>query len=472
MGSQTATKTPSKHDRYRNYKELTSSPEYLQELDQAVEALREAGVLGVYFQIPSVDGRALGKLVTLDHFASTARKGIRLHYGAITDARENVFGELIAFDEEEREGMGIPDLSTLRVHPWEPRLASVMCFFYDEDDGELLDHCVRGNLLRLEQEMLDQYSLEMLCGVEPEMMWLRKDASGALEHTTSAFSFYEITNFNELQPILLDILEYGSELQLDISHGDSEDSSQLEINLAPKTALEFADNFFRYRQLCRVVARKHDMTCTFMPKPFMGVSGNGHHHHLSLVDLEGENVVLGDQKGDCRLSETGVHFLGGLLQHADALTLLGSPTINSYKRFWDIGYWAPFHKSYDYNNRTSLIRIPAPGRFEIRQFDASCNVYMTLSGCLAAGLEGMHEGIDPGPPTPGNVAADIRVPREERIPITYDEALQAFEQDELMTRAFRPGLHHAFVELRKDDWQRYWGQVSDWETDFYLERWP
>lgn len=464
--------TASRYDIHRNYKELTTGSAFQEELSSTLAELRDAGVKGVYFQIPSVDGRALGKLVTLDHLESTAMKGIRLHYGAITDARENLFGELISFGEEEREGMGIPDLSTLRIHPWEPRLASVMCFFHNEETGELLDHCVRGNLLRMENNLLEQHSLRMMTGVEPEMMWLRKDAEGKPEHTTSAFSFYEISNFNELQPILMDVLEYGEALGLDISHGDSEDSSQLEINLAPKTALDFADDFFRYRQLCRVIARRHEMICTFMAKPFMGVSGNGHHHHISLIDLEGENVILGEGKGDCRLSPVGVSFLGGLLEHADALTLLGSPTVNSYKRFWDIGYWAPFHKSYDYNNRTSLIRVPAPGRFEIRQFDGSCNVYMTLAGCLAAGLDGINNETDPGDPTPGNVAADIRVPREERIPITYDEALDSFERDGLMTDAFRPNLHRAFMELRRDDWQRYWAQVSQWEMDFYLERWP
>ncbi len=462
----------SKSEVHRNYRELTSSDTYREQLQEVDERLRAAGVEGVYFQVSSVDGRALGKLAAIEHFASTATKGIRLHYGAVTDARENIFGELLAFGEEAPEGIGIPDLSTIRIHPWEPRLASVMCFFHDEDSGELLDHCVRGNLMRLEDRLWQGHAMRMFCGVEPEMMWLREGADGEVEHSTSAFSFYEISNFQALQPVLLDLLEYGRGLELDISHGDSEDCSQLEINLAPKTLLEFADNFFRYRQLCRVVAKKHSMTCTFMPKPYMGVSGNGHHHHVSLVDDQGENAILGELKGNCRLSETGVHCLGGLLEHADALTLLGSPTVNSYKRFWDVGMWAPFHKSFDYNNRTSLIRIPAPGRFEIRQFDGSCNVYMTLAGCIAAGLDGIENRIDPGEPTRGNVAGDIRVPRHERIPITYDEALTAFEEDPLMKEAFKPDLYRSFVELRHDDWQRYWAQVSAWEKEFYLERWP
>jgi glutamine synthetase len=455
-----------------DYRHLTAGGDFQAQLDAAHERLSAAGVEGVYLQIPSVDGRALGKLTTLEHFREAATNGIRLHYGAITDARVDLFGELIAFGEEEREGIGIPDLSTLRIHPWEPRLASAMCFFHNEDTGALLDHCVRGNLLRVENEIRSATGLGIFCGIEPEMMWLRKPEDGPLEHTTSALSFYEVSSFQDLEPVLLDILSYGKGLGLDISHGDSEDSSQLEINLAPKSLLTYADSFFRYRQMCRVVASKHGLICTFMPKPFMGCSGNGHHHHLSLVDDDGQNAVLGDLKGDCRLSEVGVGFLGGLLEHADALTLVGSPTVNSYKRFWDVGHWAPFHKSYDYNNRTSLIRIPAPGRFEMRQFDGSCNAYMTLAACAIAGLDGIKRGLDPGDPTHENVAVDLKVARSERIPITYDEALASFRDDPLMTEAFAPDLHRAFIELREDDWQRYWAQVSQWELDFYLERWP
>lgn len=456
----------------RNYKELTASASFRAELDDAHARLRESGVEGVYFTLPSVDGRALGKFVTLDHFQDTSMSGIRLHYGAITDARMNLFGELIGFGEEELEGMGIPDLGTLRVLPWEPRTARVLCFFHDEETGELLDHDARGNLLRLETLLEEEAGLRMLCGIEPEMMFLRKNADGSVEHTTSAFSFYEIANFHELQPILLDLLQFGAALGLKISHGDSEDSSQLEINQVPATPLDYADDFFTYRQLCRVVARKHGLICTFMPKPFMGCSGNGHHHHVSLVDAAGNNQIRGDLRGAARLSETGVHFLGGLLAHADAITLVGAPTVNSYKRYWDVGYWAPFHKSYDYNNRTSLVRIPAPGRFEMRQFDGSCNCYLSIGACLMAGLDGMRKQLDPGDPRHENVGSDLRVPRAERIPITLDEAIAAFEADELMHELFLPGLYRAFLELRKDEWQRYWAHVSTWEHDFYLERWP
>ena len=108
----------------------------------------------------------------------------------------------------------------------------------------------------------------------------------------------------------------------------------------------------------------------------------------------------------------------------------------------------------------------------MRQFDGSCNCYHSIGACLISGLDGIRRRLDPGEPRHENVGADLRVPREERIPITLNEAIDAFEQDELMRELFLPGLYTAFLELRRDDWQRYWAHVSEWEREFYLERWP
>jgi glutamine synthetase len=167
-----------------------------------------------------------------------------------------------------------------------------------------------------------------------------------------------------------------------------------------------------------------------------------------------------------------VHFLGGLIEHADALTLVGSPTANSYARFWDVGYWAPFHKSYGFNNRSCLFRIADVGRIEARQMDASCNPYLSVGSCLVAGLDGIRQRTDPGDPIQDNMMLDIRVPREQRIPITLTEAIDAFKADQLMRDLLAPRMYDTFVGLREDDFQRSCAQVSAWEREFYLERWP
>lgn len=460
--------TPSRE----NYHDLVATSDYRDRVREVAHRLEEDGVDGVYFQLSSIDGRILGKLVMREQFESVALAGIRLHYGALCDARTDSFGSLIGFKNEEIEGIGIPDPGTYTVLPWQPRLARVWCNFYKEATGQLLDHDVRGNLKRVEDTLEQETGLRVFTGIEPEMMWLRKTADGELRHSTASGAMYHIAQFQELEDVFLDVVTYCRGMGLSLSHADHEDASQIEFNQQPATALAFADDFVTYRQICRVVAKKHNMVACFMPKPFMGVSGNGHHHHVSLIDSAGENQILGEFAGDCRLSQTGLYLAGGLLEHADALTLLGAPSVNSYKRFWDIGFWAPFVKGYGYNNRTLTLRVPAPGRFEIRQFDASCNPYLTLTGVAMSALDGLRNKIDPGDPYEGDGSVDIRIPREDRIPLSLDEAIQAFQTDPLMKEAFPPALHNAFVELRRDELVRYSGQVSQWETDFYMERYP
>jgi glutamine synthetase len=455
-----------------NYREYVHARSFQDELAGAYDDLCSRGVTAVYFAFPSVQGRSLAKLITMDAFIDTATRGIRLHYGAIADARTDLFGDLIGFRETSIEGIGIPDLSTLAVLPWNPQFAQILCFLYAEDSGVMLDHDSRGNLLRVQSHFETQTSLEMRCAIEPEVMWLRPTPGGDAVLSTHSVSTYSLVNFHEQEALIGDLLRYSTAFGLRIHAIDSEESSQLEVNQAAAAPLAFADSFFRYRTICHAVASKHDLICTFMPKPFTGESGNGAHHNLSIVDSAERNHIHGELKGACRLSELGAHAVGGLLAHADAITMIGAATVNSYKRFWDVGHWAPFYKAYGYNNRTCLIRIPAAGRIEVRHFDAATNPYHSIAACVMASLAGIQTRQDPGEPTGDNVMRDIRVSQGERIPLTLMEAVTAFEADPLMRDTFPPGLHRAMVGQRTDEWHRFWATVSQWERDFYLRRWP
>lgn len=455
-----------------NYKDWTATPEYRNAVVEIVRRMELEGIEGVYLVSPSLDGRPVGKFVARDHFGRVATDGINLHPLAMTDFRASLWGQPIGFNEDEREGTMVPDLSTFRQLPWQPKLARALCFYYDTDSGDLRDLDPRGTLARHEQTFIDETNVNMMVGIEPELMWLRKKEGGELEHTVEPFAFYEIAYLEEWEPILLDLIEYGRGMGIPISHADSEDKSQVEVNQAPGTPLAYVDNFYTYRQICRIVARKHGLIATFMAKPFMGCSANGHHHSMSLIDEAGENVMAGKLKGRSRLSELGTYFLGGLIKHADATTVIGAPTANSYKRFWDIGMWAPFHKSYGFDNRSCLFRVRPTSVIEARAMDASCNPYLTVSACLITGLDGIRHTIDPGDPTEGNQMHDLTIPREERIPTTLNEAIDAFKADDLMREVFRPELYNTFIGLRQDDMDRYWAHVSEWEREFYLERWP
>jgi glutamine synthetase len=463
--------TPS-FDVISNYKGWIASKEYRDASAEIAKRMEDEGVEGVYFVCPSLDGRPVGKFVATNSFEGIANKGMNLHPMALTDFRADIFGNPIGFVEEDREGVMVPDLSTFRVFPWQPKLARVFCFYYDGESGDMRGIDARGTLARHEHTFKEEVGADMFVGIEPELMWLRRKDDGELEHTVNPLAFYEIAFIEEWEPLLLDLIEYGRGMGVTVTHADSEDKSQIELNQQPMSPLAYVDNFYTYRQLCRIVARKHGMIATFMPKPFMGVSANGHHHSLSIMNEAGENLLSGDMKGDCRLSEDGVHLLGGLIEHADAATLIGAPTANSYKRFWDVGLWAPFHNSYGFDNRACLFRVRPTPTIEARGIDASCNPYLTVSACLVTGLDGIRNKIDPGDPVQGNVMHDLTIPREERIPITLTEAIEAFQGDDLMKEIFQKEMYDTFVGLRTDDLQRYWSHVSEWERDFYLERWP
>jgi len=470
-GNETASATPP-FDVISNYKEWTASAEHREAVAEIVRRMELDGIDGVYLVSPSLDGRPVGKFVARDNFERVAINGIGLHPLALTDFRATLWGQPIGFNEDDREGTIVPDPATFRQLPWEPRLARAFCFYYDTDSGDIRDLDPRGTLARHEHIFANEVGANMMVGIEPELMWLRRKDDGELEHTVEPFAFYEIAYLEEWEPILLDLIEYGRGMGIPISHADSEDKSQVEVNQAPGTPLAYVDNFYTYRQLCRIVARKHGLIATFMAKPFMGCSANGHHHSLSLVDDAGENVMAGDLKGRSRLSEAGAHFLGGLIDHVDAMTVIGAPSANSYKRFWDIGMWAPFHKSYGFDNRSCLFRVRPTSVIEARGMDASCNPYLTVSACLVCGLDGIRNGTDPGEPAEGNLMQDLTIPREERIPTVLNEAIDAFKADDLMRELFRPELYETFVGLRQDDMDRYWAHVSAWEREFYLERWP
>jgi glutamine synthetase len=209
-----------------------------------------------------------------------------------------------------------------------------------------------------------------------------------------------------------------------------------------------------------------------MPKPFTGVSANGHHHHFTLVDEHGTNVFH-DPDGPAQLSEIARHFLGGMLEHFGALMCIGNPTVNSYCRMWDTGFWAPIYKNWGWQNRTTTVRVATGGRFEYRGVDSSCNPYMTTAALLQAGLDGVRRKLDPGPPQQGNTYELLQQGAQiERVPESLGAALNALAQDELIQAAIPGRLYKVFDWYKRDEWERYLAAVTDWERDEYLEVLP
>jgi glutamine synthetase len=305
------------------------------------------------------------------------------------------------------------------------------------------------------------------------MMWLKKyDDPNKAEGITKPWC-YHINQFEELRPIILDVIDYGEQLGINPTYGDHEDSpGQLELNFLFDRAIRTADNLSTYRQICAAVARNHGVVATFMPKPFTGVSANGAHHHFTLVDEEGTNVFY-EADGPAKLSEIGLQFMGGILDHYRALCAITAPTVNSYKRFWDFGFWAPIYKDYGWQNRTCLVRVASGGRFEYRAVDSSCNPYLTQAALLRAGLDGVKRKLDPGPPQQRNVY-DVLAEGGEipRVPGHLGEALEALEEDEVVRSAMPGRLYDVYMHYKRDEWVRFLSAVTDWERERYLDVLP
>ena len=306
------------------------------------------------------------------------------------------------------------------------------------------------------------------------MMWLKRSEDGASADGVTKPYCYHIHQFEELRPVLLDVVEYGQALGLDMSYGDHEDApGQLELNFRFDRPVRTADNITTYRQICAAVARKHGLLASFMPKPFVGVSANGHHHHFTLIDDDGTNVFH-DPHGPAKLSDTGRHFLGGMLEHFGALMCIGNPTVNSYCRMWDEGFWAPVYRNWGWQNRTCTVRVASGGRFEYRGVDASCNPFLTVASLLVAGLDGIRRELDPGPPQSANTYDLVHRDGDslQRVPESLGAALVALERDEVVRSAMPGRLWRVFHHYKRDEWERYLAAVTDWEREEYLEVLP
>jgi glutamine synthetase len=233
-----------------------------------------------------------------------------------------------------------------------------------------------------------------------------------------------------------------------------------------------------FKMAASEIARQMGLVASFMPKPFSNRTGTGTHVHLSLGDGRTKNVFHDDtDRHGLGLSQTGYHFLGGLLKHARALAAVCAPTVNSYKRLvvgraLSGATWAPAYIAYGDNNRTATVRIPY-GRLELRLPDGACNPYLATAAIVAAGMDGVRNRIDPGPPINENLYEWTPAKLAEHgiglLPQTLGEALDALEADPVVRAGLGDALATEFLKLKRMEWVEYSRHVSEWERERYVE---
>jgi glutamine synthetase len=282
-----------------------------------------------------------------------------------------------------------------------------------------------------------------------------------------------------------DVSRNVTELGWDNYATDHEDANgQFEQNFNFADALVTCDRAIFFRYMVETLAQERGLIATFMPKPFSHLTGSGCHFHMSLWDGE-RNLFAADPKDDPRglgLSELAYRFIGGLKAHAKAYIAFTAPTINSYKRLV-VGApasgatWAPVFVSYGYNNRTQMLRVPESGRVEDRTVDGACNPYLAATAVLAAGLDGIERGLDPGEPNSLNMYETTAEQRAElgieALPGNLLEAANNAERCDVLRKAFGPVGEEDYVDYyvrcKRRDWREGHEQITQWELDRYLQ---
>jgi glutamine synthetase len=221
--------------------------------------------------------------------------------------------------------------------------------------------------------------------------------------------------------------------------------------------------------MVKSVAEKHGLRATFMPKPIESLTGNGCHAHISVWDLKAKKNVFASKKSDIGLSKEGLNFLGGIINHAKAMTAVTNPTVNSYKRInasrtLSGASWSPNTITWTGNNRTHMVRVPDTGRIELRLPDGAANPYLLQAAIITAGLNGVDKKLNPGERSNANMYEDAKaIAKAEKLPLNLLDALRAFDKDKSFKEGLGKDFSDSFVKLKMEEWHSYTSHFSEWE---------
>jgi glutamine synthetase len=445
--------------------------------DHASESLRaELEAKGVRYALASfvdLHGVSKAKAVPLAHLGQMLA-GSELFTGAALDG--------VPQEVSDNEVAAVPDPGTCTVLPWQPEVAWFASDLHLQ--GEPFGACSRNILHRVRAEAAAM-GFRFNLGIETEFFVFKRDAQGRAvpfsDRDTLEKPAYDVRGLLDNLPWLDELVAAMNQLGWGVYSFDHEDGpGQFETDFDYAEVLTMADRLTFFKLMAKEIAQRHGLIATFMPKPFGDRTGSGAHYNMSLADLEsGQNLFLSELGAAGTVSRLADQFIAGILRHAAAICAVIAPTVNSYKRLVAQGSmsgftWAPVFICYGNNNRTNMLRIPSPGgRVECRAADISCNPYLGAAMILAAGLEGIREQLDPGPPNLVNAYTLGPEQLAERgigmLPRTLAEAIDAFAADPLSKRVFGDAMFDAYVTYKRQEWESYHSHVSDWEQKRYLE---
>tara|TARA_B100000686_G_scaffold218385_1_gene225522 strand:+ start:432 stop:1757 length:1326 start_codon:yes stop_codon:yes gene_type:complete len=352
----------------------------------------------------------------------------------------------------------IPDPDSLIVLPWNREVGWLASDLWM--DGKPVEASPRV-MLKKQIEKLSKRNLKMKSGVECEYFLLSEDGSSISDsRDIQPKPCYDQSALMRRYDLIKEICDSMIELGWNPYQNDHEDANgQFEMNWDYSDSLITADRHTFFKYMVKSLAEKHGLRATFMPKPFENLTGNGCHAHISLWDGKSNKFLdKGDRLG---LSKLAYNFLGGIIKNAQALSSFFNPSINSYRRInapptKSGASWSPSSISYTGNNRTHMIRVPDPGRFELRLMDGSVNPYLLQAGVIAAGLDGINNKIDPGEPLFCNMYTDYKnYPNLPKLPNELEDSLDNLEESKILREAFGEKVILSYVKLKKQELESF-----------------
>jgi glutamine synthetase len=365
----------------------------------------------------------------------------------------------------------VPDPASLIQLPWKPEVGWLAADLWM--DGKPVEHAPR-NILKAQLARASEQGLTMKTGVECEYFLILPDGSAISDAADKADKpCYDQQALMRRYDVITEICDAMQLLGWQPYQNDHEDANgQFEMNWLYDTALVTADRHAFFKFMAKSIAEKHGLRATFMPKPFSNLTGNGCHMHVSL--WRGAENVFEDAASAQGLSATALGFIGGVLHSAEALAAICNPTVNSYKRInaprtLSGATWSPNSISWTGNNRTHMIRVPEGDRFELRLADGATNPYLLPAAVLAAGLDGIANGRDPGKRldinmyTEAHLAGDVR-----KLPLNLLDALRALEASSVLGEALG-ALVPSYLKLKYEEWNSYARHLTEWERATTLD---
>ena len=424
-------------------------------------AARERGIK--YFLVSYTDlfGTQRAKLVPAAAIKSTCKNG----------AGFAGFATWLDMSPADADLLAVPDPEGLIQLPWKPEVGWLPADLVM--DGKAVEQGPRNILKRLIKDAARE-GLQMKSGVECEFFLITPCGSEPADMADKQMKpCYDQSALMRRYEVITEICDAMLSLGWKPYQNDHEDANgQFEMNWDYDDALITADRHAFFKYMTRSIAEKHGFRATFMPKPFMDLTGSGCHAHVSLW-REGQNV-FSDRSDEIGLSQIGYHFIGGLIHSADALAALTNPCVNSYKRInaprtTSGATWAPNTVTYTGNNRTHMIRIPDGGRFEFRLADGAANPYLLQAGILAAGLDGMRNKRDPGKRLDINMYTDGHtVEGVKKLPLNMLDAMRALDRCDVLNDAFGSFVP-SYLKLKQEEWNAYCRHLTQWERDTTLD---